>query len=201
MWHNGGTHEGQWADDQRKGLGVEWSEDGAIIGCGSFRAHKLIKEQPVPRRFLPANSKYLSAAMHAAGPDILLLPCGGYYTGAVNAAHQRHGKGVVHARDGSELQRGEWKANKLMRASPAGAAEPRVAACCAVTAAAMNGAAAADIAHAPPANCVICLDRPRDCLIDCPHFCLCFDCAASQQHCPLCRVPITQRTKRRVIVA
>jgi len=41
--------------------------------------------------------------------------------------------------------------------------------------------------------CVACMESPRNCNIDCPHFCVCFTCATKLTRCPICRAAITQR--------
>jgi len=50
-------------------------------------------------------------------------------------------------------------------------------------------------------ECKICLSEPLGCLIDCPHLCMCFDCAQAVDACPICRQPITMRIRKRVIVS
>jgi len=60
-------------------------------------------------------------------------------------------------------------------------------------------AAAAAAAAAAESNdahcCVVCTNAPRDCDIDCPHLCMCYECAShpSMQRCPICRQVITRR--------
>jgi hypothetical protein len=49
--------------------------------------------------------------------------------------------------------------------------------------------------------CVVCVDAPRDCLIDCPHFCLCIGCAKRLSACPICRVRITQRIHKKIVLS
>jgi len=113
---DGRSFEGQWVDDQRKGLGVEFSlsDRAARLQCGLW-SERFVRSCPVPRSVLPVDSKYLTAAMHAAGPNILLLPSGGYYTGDTNAAHQRHGVGSEYSADGTLVQRGTWREDVLVR--------------------------------------------------------------------------------------
>lgn len=48
--------------------------------------------------------------------------------------------------------------------------------------------------------CVVCMVGPIDCLIDCPHYCLCFTCASKLNECPLCRCSITYRLLKTKIV-
>lgn len=50
-------------------------------------------------------------------------------------------------------------------------------------------------------ECKICMSAPLSCLIDCPHFCMCFDCAKQVDACPICRTPITVRIQKRVIMS
>ncbi len=212
---------------------MEWSKDRKVLKCGLWRDNKFAESRPVPRRLLPADSQYLTASMRSAGASILLVPAGGYYSGPLNAADQRHGEGVIHSADGQVTQRGVWWEDELIcplpketagapvtaaadaaAGSAAGAggaltAHPSAhsssaaaaAAVAAPSSAAAAAAPAAAVFEAPSTDCVICLDRPRDCLIDCPHFVLCFDCAASQQSCPICRAAITHRMRKRVIVS
>ena len=49
--------------------------------------------------------------------------------------------------------------------------------------------------EAPSVYCVICLEREKDCMIDCMHGVMCMECATSVQACPTCRAPITSRKK------
>jgi hypothetical protein len=182
----------------------------------------------VPLSSLPPRDK-LPQLTEAQAASTLLFPGGDCYTGGVNAKQQRHGEGIMRAADGAVLQRGVWKDDKLISelqkeepaepvapvaesssitasayadtkpveatAAPAFAAAP-VAAAPAAVAAASPAARALEVAST---DCVICLDHPRDCLIDCDHFCLCFECAQGVKQCPVCRVVITQR--RRLILA
>jgi hypothetical protein len=49
-------------------------------------------------------------------------------------------------------------------------------------------------------DCCACMAAPIDCLIDCVHYCLCHACALQLDACPMCRVPITQRIQKRLVV-
>ncbi len=225
-WPNGRVYEGQWANGQRAGLGVLWSKGGKVLKCGLWRDDKFAESRPVPRRLLPADSKHLTASMRSAGASILLLPTGGYYSGPLNAADQRHGEGVIHSADGQVTQRGVWWEDELicplpkeMAGAPIAAADATSGAAAgasggrhahtsassssasAAASAALASAPAARYFEAPSTDCVVCVDRPRDCLIDCVHFCLCCDCAASLQQCPICRAAITHRIRKRIVMS
>jgi hypothetical protein len=72
-------------------MGVEWNQDGTIRRCGELRKGKFARSLPVPRFVLPADSKHLTAAMQAAGPDILLLPEGGFLANSITSARPCRG--------------------------------------------------------------------------------------------------------------
>ncbi len=252
-WNNGDVYEGEWkagkqegtgrhtfadrrtfegrVNGQSEGLGIMWSKGGKIINCGAWHGEEFLQSKPVPCRFLRADSKYLTAAMKAAGEDILLTPDGGFFTGATNAAFQRHGKGVMRSAEGAVLQRGVWLEDELICELPketagtpvaaaapisaaGGAAAPtphttrsRVPSSSVAAAAAFSSAAAVSATPAtrvfatPSTDCVVCANRPRDCLIDCVHFVLCFRCAQNRQSCPICRAAITYRTQRKIVLS
>ncbi len=112
-WAYGLAYEGQWANDQREGFGVEWRKDGYVVACGLWRDSRLVQWRSVPHRILPADSKYLTGRMQLAGEDILLMPGGGFYSGAMNADSQPHGQGVSYDRYGGMLASGQWLNGKL----------------------------------------------------------------------------------------
>lgn len=47
-------------------------------------------------------------------------------------------------------------------------------------------------------TCAVCMDAKRDCLIDCPHFIMCMECAKKMTTCPVCRQAITLRMKKMI---
>lgn len=47
-------------------------------------------------------------------------------------------------------------------------------------------------------TCAICMNARRDCLIDCPHFVMCYECGKTVNKCPICREPITVRIKKMI---
>jgi hypothetical protein len=174
IYLSGEVYEGQWVNGERSGLGVLWDPNGSILDCGEWCDGEWVKKQPVHLRLLPADSKHVTAAMRAAGPSTLLLPSGGYYAG----------EGALFAADGTMLQRGFWFKEEFI---------PQAASAVASTTRVVDEVASTD--------CVICLDRTRDCLIDCEHFAMCYECAQSQQQCPICRVAITQRMQKRIVLS
>jgi hypothetical protein len=214
-WENGQRHgtgreiqrnkiiyEGQWSRDKRHGLGV------FLTGTqyrGLWKDNEFVECHTVPRRMLPIDSKILSAATRAAGPHILLLSDGcGYYSGGLNAADQRHGEGSVYSENGALIRRGIWNQDEFVSRLPSNiaVARPRPPLLQQPVPASPSPA----VIHNNNNNeastqCVICMDRPRDCLIDCVHFCLCYECARTQHRCPLCRVAITQRMQKRLVVS
>ena len=50
-------------------------------------------------------------------------------------------------------------------------------------------------------TCKICMDKTVDCLTDCPHLAMCFDCAQQISACPISREPITVRIQKRIIIS
>lgn len=74
------VYEGQWIDGRQEGFGIEWSKNkpATVLQCGLWYQGKLTQSRPIARSALPADSRYLSTAMCAAGPGVLLLPAGGY---------------------------------------------------------------------------------------------------------------------------
>jgi hypothetical protein len=199
-------YEGQWEKNMRHGLG--WlKHDSPLLPMqhGVWRNDQFVEVCSIPRILLPADSILLSAPASAAtGIYTLLLAEGGYYVGKFNAAHQRHGKGTTFAEDGTLLQRGIWAKDVLVRSRDVKAVI--VASEKPILPINKENVSAAAAAAVPPASnssleCVICMDRPRDCIVDCVHFCLCYECAQSQKQCPICRVAITQRMQKRLVLS
>lgn len=91
VWADGDTAENMFASSRFSGCGVRWSS--TKVYCGVWSHDQLVQQQPVQRSLLPADSKYLSSAVRAAGSDILLLPDGGYYSGQVRVTAQLIGPG------------------------------------------------------------------------------------------------------------
>lgn len=132
-------------------------------------------------------------AVCSANDAALLFPGGGFYQGELNSKLQRHGQGIMHAADGAVESEGIWYEGRLLSAVEITT----------LTLAALSPAGASS--SSPPADsssseCVVCQVATRSCLIDCPHFCMCMDCAQKVDRCPICRTPITQ-PPRQVIVS
>ncbi len=121
MMHGCGTYmhasgqitAGQFVDDIIEGFAVRWDKDGEVITCGKWLCDELVEECAVPRRFLPRECKYLTAAMKRAGPNILLLPDGGFYVGPINAAYKPHGVGKTFHSDGRDQASGTFVDGQL----------------------------------------------------------------------------------------
>ena len=52
----------------------------------------------------------------------------------------------------------------------------------------------ADAAARPEHECAVCMERPRDCALQCGHR-LCMPCSSKVQRCPVCRQPIQHRIR------
>jgi len=143
----GTVYEGQHAHSKLEGLCIQYKQGSTSFKSGEWRGNRFIRSCPVPRSALLADSPCLSAAMRAAGPAILLLPSGGYYSGGTNAAHQRHGAGAVFSAGGTLLQRGRWVEDELvlLSTSLAPSAPLQAAAAATGTYAATGASAAADV--------------------------------------------------------
>jgi hypothetical protein len=210
-----GCHEGQWVNGRLDGLG--WLKIGPLQQVGLWTHNKFVRACAIPRGVLPSDSKLLSVAAHAAGPRIVILPQGGYYSGSVNRARQRHGEGTTFADDGTLMQRGLWEKDVFVCTRDMSNKAVNVTVAVALDVKGEEeeeeeeenkgkGLAKEDgdlkkMNARDALDCVICLDRSRDCLIDCVHFCLCFACAKIQQRCPLCRAAITQRIQKHIVLS
>jgi hypothetical protein len=49
-----------------------------------------------------------------------------------------------------------------------------------------------------PKECIICMEKPRNCLFNCKHYSVCYKCSKKIKECPICRKVIT-RVKRSVL--
>ena len=106
----------------------------------------------------------------------------------------------MHVADGRTESTGVWRDDRLLTAvevmavdraalSPSSASS---------SSSAPVAAPAASPPSAPPADsslCVVCQDARPDCHTGCAHICMCMQCAAVPDRCPLCRAPITQRVR------
>ncbi len=107
----GRVYEGQFANNRANGFGVlcpmKWNE----IRCGMWSDDRFRKARPVPRCLLPRASRLVTIGMSIMiefRSDILLMPEGGYYAGAINADSLPHGRGIHYDHDRRPLCSGEW---------------------------------------------------------------------------------------------
>jgi len=140
------------------------------------------------------------SAVPPAKESALLFPDGGFYRGEINEQFQRHGAGSMCSADGAVVSEGIWSDDRLLTAvevttlalaalSPSSASS---------SSSASAAAPAASPSPAPPADsseCVVCQDARPDCHTGCAHICMCMQCAASIDTCPIGREPVTQRVR------
>jgi hypothetical protein len=193
--------------NQRVFDGVVFDKEGKLVKVGRWRCG-VLHEGPVPLSQLPPRETsqadhvlplpplVLPQLTEAQAKATLLFPGGSCYTGAINEAFQRHGQGIMHAADGTELQRGLWCEDKWIQEQDDTSMATKSQA---AAAGAGAGAGAGASTNNPKAassslDCVVCLDRPRDCLLSCRHLVMCSTCATQLDTCPICSLAITQRT-------